>query len=201
LLLLAPAFIISAQNTDKKEPAPISKRDSLRLAKLKAKGTYPLIKASAYSGVLPVTGITEKPDNSVKYKLAFSLTLGTSDPDKVKELNRGLAEIGRIINLHIAAGVPVENLDVVIITHGQAMFSILNNEAFKKQFKADNPNLAIIKELESANAKFIACGQAMQFLEVKNDALLPEVKIAMAAKVAISTYQMKGYTIYDIDED
>ena len=201
LLCFLPAFMVHAQNADKKDAPPISKKDSLRLAKFKAKGTYPLIKASPYSGVLPVSGITEKPDAMQKYKLVFSLTTGTRDADKIKEVNRGLAEIGRIINLHIAAGVSVENLDIVIVTHGQAMFAILNEPAFKKEFKSENPNLTIIKELESAGARFVACGQAMQFLEIKNDELLPSVKVAIAAKVALSTYQQKGYTQFEIDEE
>ena len=201
LLCFLPAFMVHAQNADKKDAPPISKKDSLRLAKFKAKGAYPLIKASPYSGVLPVSGITEKPDAMQKYKLVFSLTTGTRDADKIKEVNRGLAEIGRIINLHIAAGVSVENLDIVIVTHGQAMFAILNEPAFKKEFKSENPNLTIIKELESAGARFIACGQAMQFLEIKNDELLPSVKVAIAAKVALSTYQQKGYTQFEIDEE
>jgi len=200
LFCLATAFIATAQSADKKD-AVISKKDSLRLAKFKAKGTYPLIKGSPFSGVLPVSGITEKPDNNLKYKLVISLTAGTKDPDKIKELNKGLAEIGRIINLHVAAGVPIENLVVVIVTHGPAILALLNDESFKKEFKAANPNLAIIKELESAGAKFIACGQAMQFLEVKNEDLLPTVKIALAAKVALSTYQLKGYAFYEIDEE
>ena len=179
----------------------MSKKDSMRLAKLNAHGIYPAVKASKFSGVLPVTGITDKPDINLKYKLVISLTYGTSDPDKVKELSRGLAEAGRIVNLHIAAGVPKENLEVVIVTHGKALYSLLNNEAFKKQFKADNPNAVIIKELEDAGAKFVACGQAMQYLEIKNEELMPEVKIALAAKVALSTYQLKGYTLFDIDDE
>ncbi len=202
LLLFSMAISIatSAQSADKKD-APLSKKDSMRLAKLTAHGVYPAVKASKFSGVLPVNGITEKADSTMKYKLVISLTTGTSDADKIKELNRGLAEAGRIVNLHLAAGVQRANLEVVIVTHGKAIYALLNNDAFKKQFKTDNPNNTIIKELEDAGARFVACGQAMQFLEVKNEALLPEVKIALAAKVALSTYQLKGYALFDIDEE
>ena len=189
---MAASILATAQTADKK--------DNMRLAKLNAAGTYPLIKASKFSGVLPVSGITEKPDSNLKYKLLISLTAGTGDPEKIKELNRGLAEVGRIINLHLAAGVPKRNMEVVIVVHGKALYALLNNEAFKKAYKVDNPNADIIQELEGAGAKFIACGQAMQFLEVKNEQLLPSVKIALAAKVAISTYQLKGYALFEIDE-
>jgi hypothetical protein len=38
-------------------------------------------------------------------------------------------------------------------------------------------------------------------LEIKNEELLPEVKIALSAKTAISTYRLKGYVLYEIDEE
>ena len=199
LLLWICSLAAAAQTADKKETT-MSKKDSLRLAKFKAKGIYPAIKASKFSGVLPVEGITDKADSNLKYKLVISLTTN-AEGDKINDINRGLAEVGRIINLHLAAGVPRENLDVVIVTHSKALFALLNNEAFKKQFKVDNPNIAIISELESTGAKFIACGQAMNFLEIKNTDLLPTVKVALAAKVALSTYQLKGYTLFEVDEE
>lgn len=194
------AGIAAAQTTTDKSSAT-NKRDAILLSKFKAKGTYPLVKASPFCGAIPITGATEKPDTNMKYKLLFSFTTGTNDPQKVKELNRGLAEIGRIINLHLAAGVPRQNIEVVIVAHRKALYALYNNEAFKKEFKADNPNAAILKELESAGARFVACGQAMQFLEIPAENLLPEVKIAVAAKVALSTYQQKGFVLYDIDEE
>ncbi len=193
-------FSLSAQNTDKKENA-VSKKDSMRMAKLKAKGMYPVVKASPFSGVLPVAGINEKPDTASRCKIVISFALGSSEAEQAKDLNKGLAEIGRILNLHVVAGIPKENIDLVIVTHGKALYAILNNEAFKKQFKVDNPNLAIINELEHGGAKFVACGQAMSFLEIKNEELLPEVKIALAAKVALSTYLQKGYALFEIDQE
>ena len=199
LFSLFSILAVTAQTPDKKETT-MSKKDSLRLAKYKAKGIYPAIKASKFCGVLPVEGITDKADASLKYKLVISLTT-VAEGDKINDINRGLAEVGRIINLHLAAGVPKENLDVVIVTHSKALLALLNNQAFKKQFKVDNPNIAIINELESTGAKFVACGQAMGFLEIKNSDLLPTVKVALAAKVALSTYQLKGYTLFEVDEE
>ena len=195
LFCLVATFVASAQTSDKKDAA--AKRE----AKLKAKGMYPVVKSGVNCGVLPVPGITEKPDSTIRYKLLISLGIGSSEPDKVKELNKGLAEAGRILNLHVAAGIPKSQIDLVIIIHGKALYALFNNEAFKQEFKIDNPNTAVIHELEDANAKFIACGQAMQFLEIKNEQMLPEVKIAIAAKVALSTYELKGYALYELDEE
>ena len=181
--------------------AQASKRDSILLSKFNAKGTYPLIKSSKFCGVMPVDNVTDKPDPSVKYKLLFDFSKGTNDSVKAKDINRGLVEIGRIINLQIVAGVPRENLELVIVTHGRALFSLLSAEAFKKQFKAENPNITIIQELESAGAKFVACGQAMQFQDIDRSSLPPNIRVAIAAKVALSTYQQKGYTTYEIADE
>lgn len=200
LLLVLPAVSVQAQNKDNKSPA-LNKKDSILLAKLKAKGIYPLIKASPFCGVMPGEDLTEKPDNTTKYKLLFNFTAGTRDAEKAKNLNRGLAEIGRIINLHIAAGIPRENLGIVIVTHGPALYTLVKNAAYKKEFKTDNPNLTIVKELEDAGSNFVACNQAMQFLDIDKKDMDPAAKIALSAKVALSTYQLKGYVVYDIEDD
>jgi len=199
LLCAASINACIAQTTDKKDDAV--KKENNRLAKYNARGIYPAIKSSKMSGVLPVDGITEKPDTNLTYKLLISLTLGAGGGEKIKEVNKGLVEIGRLINLHIAAGVPKAKLQVVVVTHSKALYALMNNEAFKKEFKDDNPNLTLLNEIESAGTKFIACGQALQFLEIKNEELLPEVKIALSAKTAISTYRLKGYVLYEIDEE
>jgi len=199
LICLVALGTLNAQTNNKKEPA-MSKKDNYRLTKLKKDGTYPLIKASPFSGVLPVNGISEKADKNLKYKLVVSLTTN-ADGEKSKEINRGLAEVGRIMNLHMAAGVPRENLEVVIVVHSRAAYALVNNDAYKKEYKVDNPNCAIIKEMEDAGAKFIVCGQTLGYLDIKNEDILPTVKIALAAKVALSTYQLKGYTLFEVDEE
>ena len=102
-----------------------------------------------------------------------------------------------MINLHIASGIPKENLEVVVVVHGFALFSIANNDAYRSNFKTDNPNLILIKELEDAGVKFIACGQAMAFLEFKKQDLLPIVKVSLTAQTALSNYQLKGFIKFD----
>ena len=65
----------------------------------------------------------------------------------------------------------------------------------------DNPNLQLIKDLEKVGARIIACGQAMAFLNVKKDDLLPEVKVSLTAQTVLSSYQLKGYVHYQIADD
>ncbi len=53
---------------------------------------------------------------------------------------------------------------------------------------------------QAAGAKFTACGQAMKFLEIEKEILLPGIKLAYSAKTVISTYSRKGFIITDVTD-
>ena len=197
LFLLITSTLL-AQNP--KDSAAAARRDSLLLAKMLQKAEYPLIKGAQLGGVLPVSNPEEKPDPALQYKLLLNFVQGATSPAKSKEINGALAEVARIINLHIAAGVPKEKLSVVVIAHGQALFSLLNNEYYQKKFKTVNPNAGLVKELQAAGVKFTSCGQAMQFLEVEKESMLPGILVGYSAKTIISTYCSKGYLLTDVNE-
>ena len=163
--------------------------------KLKGIASYPAIKGGEQSGVLAVDNITEVPDPKMEYKLLFELT--RNNPDSLaKDVNYGLTEISRIINLHVAAGIPIKNISPVIVVHAAALKAITTNEYYKEQYKISNPNLTLINDLKSMGAKFIACGQAMHFFDVKRESLLPNVKVSLTAQTVLSSYQLKGYVLY-----
>jgi len=119
----------------------------------------------------------------------------------MKEINGGIGEVARKINLHVAGGVPKEKMDVVIIVHAGALFALLNNEKYKQKYQVDNPNIALIKELQDFGAKFIVCGQAMTFLRLEKEDLLPGIKEAISAQTVLSMYELKGYKFYDVSLD
>jgi DsrE/DsrF-like family len=176
-------------------------KDSLHWEKIKSTGTFPLIKNSEWSAVYPVNRVDEKPDPSMKYKLLFNMIIWSKDSFSLKHVNEGLAEIGRIINLHIAAGVPKENLELAIIIHGSAMNVYLKNEVYQKKFKTDNPNLDILSQFLNLHTKLMACGQAELFFNIPPEDMIPEVKTAFSANIVLSTYQLKGYVLYTIQDD
>lgn len=169
--------------------------EKIKMQKLMTIATYPLLKGGEKSGVVPVINPTEITDPTMDYKLLFDVA--STDPEtEAKEINTNLTEVARVINLHIASGIPVKKIFPVIIVHGSALNAITNNAYYQEHFKADNPNIKLINDLSSLGAKFIACGQAMAFLEIKKEALLPMIKVAVSAKTALSTYQLKGYVKY-----
>jgi intracellular sulfur oxidation DsrE/DsrF family protein len=169
--------------------------EKLKEARLKNIAIYPVLNAGDNSGVIPVKDPTEIPDPKLTYKLLIELV--QNNPDSlVKDPNQGLVEVARIINLHVASGIPLKNIIPVIVIHAGALNAIITNEAYKEKFKMDNPNLKLINELEKIGTKIIACGQAMEFFDVKREALLPSVKISLTAQTVISSYQLKGFVKY-----
>lgn len=200
LLVMLLLITAASWGQNQKDSAAAARRDSLLMAKMLQKAEYPLIKGARMGGVIPVSNPDEQPDPSLKYNLLMNFVQGATNATKSKEINGALAEVARIINLHIAAGVPKDNLNVVVIAHGPALFSLLNNEAYQKKFKRDNPNAALVKELQEAGVKFTSCGQAMQFLEVEKESMLPGIRVGYSAKTVISTYCSKGYLLTDVNE-
>lgn len=198
-ILLFTSVILHAQaNRDSLQKA---KRDSVIEAKMLASAYYPLIKSSKWSGVLPVKDVTEKPDPNQQYKLLMEVVFGMKDSATAKNINTGLSEVGRLINLHIASGIPKKNLDVVVVVHGPALKALYRNDVYKKKFGIDNPNLILVRELMDNGIRFIACGQAMNFLEITKDQLVDNIKISLTAQTVLSNYQLKGYVLYAIPQD
>ena len=161
------------------------------IAKFKSIVEFPVINAGEFSGVLPVKDPTEIPNPKLDYKLLFELVM--NKPDSISGMNADLVEISRIINLHVASGIPVKKIVPVIVVHGPALNDFTNNTFYNERFKTDNPNIKLINELAALGAKFIACGQAMQFFDVPKEALLPLFKVSRTAQTVLSSYQLQGY--------
>lgn len=169
--------------------------EKVKWAKIKAIAVYPLLNGGENSGIVPVSNPTEIPDPKLEYKLLFEIT--ANNPDSVaKEINGGLAEVARVINLHIASGVPLKKITPVIVVHAAALAAITTNKYYKEKFKMDNPNLKLIDDLKNIGSRFIACGQAMAFFGIRKEDLLPLVKISLTAQTVLSSYQLKGYVLY-----
>ncbi|HKC36214.1 MAG TPA: DsrE family protein [Chitinophagaceae bacterium] len=165
---------------------------------------FPAIKGYKWAGVAPVQNVDELADPNMKYKLLMELTGFAAKGQEAtakNEINGGLGEVGRKVNLHVAAGVPKKNIDLVIVVHAGALFAFLNNEKYKRKYGIDNPNIAFIKELQDFGAKIIVCGQAMTFLRLEMEDLVPGIRQALTAQTVLSTYQLKGYTYFDVSLD
>ena len=160
---------------------------------------WPVINAGEFSAVIDVKDPTEVPDPKMEYKLLFEVILNNPDSQK-NQINFGLVEVCREINLHVASGIPLKNIMPVVVVHGGALTSLTTNEAYLKRHHVNNPNLKTIEELTKLGVKFIACGQAMAFFKVNREDLLPVVKVSLTAKTVLTNYQLKGYVLSVVSE-
>lgn len=177
-----------------------AKKEQARFTKMASLAYFPVINAGTFSGVLPVAGIDEIPDPKREYKLLFEFTMNPKDSTHSKT-NPGLVEIARIINLHVASGISMAKIHPIIVVHGLSLMSIRRNEIFQKNFKKDNPNSKLIDDLMKNGVKVIACGQAMNFLNVKKEELYAGVKVSLTAQTVLSDYIGQGYVLYGINEE
>ena len=60
-------------------------------------------------------------DKSALFKVAFDV----SEQGKVGEVNRKIETLARFINMHVANGVPAENIHLALVVHGKAGFDLL----------------------------------------------------------------------------
>lgn len=191
----------NTQSNDNKEtPAQKAKADSIHMANLEASMIYPFINGGKNSGVVPVSNPSFKPDPNMKYKLLFEVTIFNKLRQQ-KDINHGLTEVCRIINLHIASGIPAQNLEMVVVVHAPGLFSFYKNEFYQKKYNYENPNIALIQDLTKKGVSFIGCGQAMAYLNMTADQTVPEMKISLTAQTVLSNYQLKGFVLYAIKED
>lgn len=165
---------------------------------------FPIIKDPG-SPVTVVPVIDEGTDPKIDYKIVYDFTaipqIDETEKMDSSKVNWGLEEVGRQFNLHAAAGIPKEKIKMTLVIHALGSRSFLSNEKYQKRYKPDNPNLSLIKQLTDAGVKIVQCGQSATWMGLKKEMFIPEVKIAISAKTAISQLQMKGYALLKMTND
>lgn len=139
----------------------------------------------------PVSADTPIPENA-QFKVAFDVS-NVSDSGT---LNRSFESAARFINMHVKAGVPIENISLAIVVHGGASVDLTNRKfyAAKKEGK-QNGNIAAIAELQKKGVTFHLCGQSAAAYNISNADLLPGVKMDLSAMTAHALLQQEGYTL------
>ena len=171
-------------------------------AEQKASLVFPAIKGFEEVGVLPVKDADFTIDPKRKYNVLLDVTVWSADSLAAMKIHPGLAEVGRQYNLHLYAGVPERNVNMVAVFHGPALRAILNNEAYKRATKREvNPNASLVDQLQKAGIKLIACGQALNRRGFEKKDLLPGVLLSVSAKTTSSYFQSLGYAVFLVNEE
>lgn len=131
-------------------------------------------------------------DVTQTYKVVFDIM---KTPDAPGQLNPSLNTLARFLNMHAQAGVPAENLKVACAIHNLASKDALNNEAYRKRYGMDNPNLPLLKALEKAGAEIYICGQSIHSRKIDPSELAAPVKLALSAMTILISKQNEGFRL------
>lgn len=131
------------------------------------------------------------PQNTV-----FSVAFDVSERAEAGEINRTLASAARFLNMHVEAGMPIENLRVTVVVHGQASLDLTQHEFYRhRQDGADNANASAIAILLRNNVEIHLCGQSAAYYEISPDDLLPGVQMSLSAMTSHALLQQQGFTL------
>ncbi len=155
------------------------------------KKIFPAIKN--YGGIYESTFEYERPNPDQEFKIVAELG---GDISKKEVLFESLEKIARMYNLHIYSGIYQKNLNVAVIISSGATLLILNNEEYKKRFGVDNPNLAILEEMQGAGISFFVCGQSVLKEKIGQESIFPNIRVTLSRYTFLTDYQNKGYNVF-----
>lgn len=153
---------------------------------------YPTIQK--YGKVVSLPDAAMQPSKDVDYKVVFNM-IGGGDADKV---NPSLDRVARAVNIFTSAGVPVSHLHFVVVIHGPATPSVLNNARYREKFNVDNPNIKLIGELEKVGVQVVVCGQALANQNFPHDWVDPQVELTLAAISDVIILEQQGYVLFPL---
>jgi intracellular sulfur oxidation DsrE/DsrF family protein len=149
-----------------------------------------------FGSLFDVPSAKVRADSTMEYKIVIEFR---QPIENNKEIHQLFEHIGRMYNLHIHDNVPQNKLHVAVVIFGPAAWTVLNNEAYKAKFKTDNPNLKVFEEFKKAGIKTIVCGQSITLHGIDPASVNSNVEIASSRFTAVSTMQMKGFALFQMD--
>lgn len=124
------------------------------------------------------------------YRVVFDVAAGSQGEG---EITTGFNSVARFMNMHAQAGVPADNLDLVLVVHGTAAKDLLRDDAYRERLGHDNPNTPLLTELLDAGVRVILCGQSAMGRGIPRDGLMSGVEMALSAMTAHQVLQARGY--------
>lgn len=117
------------------------------------------------------------------YKTVFDVA---ADPAPGK-VNRNLVSVARFLNMHARQGVPVDNMQLAVVVHGNATRNLVKS--------GDNPNLELIGQLQEAGVRFYVCGQSMTYAGITREQLADGIQVALSAMTMLTILQSDNYAL------
>ncbi len=128
--------------------------------------------------------------NEQVFKVAFDVA--DASPGNV---NRSFNSVARFINMHVRAGVPLEQIEVAVVVHGQASAELLNATAYAQRFNHSNASQPLLQQLLELGVRIQLCGQSAAMADIPAAELLPGISMELSAMTAHALLQQQGYTL------
>ena len=148
----------------------------------------PVIKE--FGNIAEVNNQLPIPEN-VRFKVAFDLGQAADEG----KINRQIDTLARFINMHVANGVKLENIELAMVVHGKAAVDMTGALYQKLNKGAVNANEALIAALTPHQVKFYVCGQTAAYYGIGVEDLLPGVEMALSALTAHALLAQQGYSL------
>jgi len=145
-----------------------------------------------YGALIPQEEVSNLPDPSLHYRVAFEVTRAAGDAAQV---NPALDRVARFVNLLGRAGVRPAPGDIEIVIHGPATASILKDGAHRVRFGRDNPNTALIAALRRAGVSIHICSYALANQKIARGDVAEGVIVDLAAMVTLANLQLQGWAV------
>lgn len=139
------------------------------------------------------TNVTFPAPKDVVFRIAYAVNTG---PEQPHEGVAGFKSAANFLYVGDANGVPRANMKLAIVVWGTATHSLLTNDAYKAAKGADNASVALLRALHDAGVEIIVCGEALINRTIDRKDVLPFVKIAPTASIALATLHAQGYAIF-----
>lgn len=133
-----------------------------------------------------ITGAQEIAENTI-----FNIAFDIKDAGDGEAPSRRINSAARFINMHAAAGIDPDNINLAMVIHGKAVMDVTG----AARYGGDNPSADLIAALQNAGVSFYVCGQSAAYYDVSTDDLLPGVIMSLSAMTAHAKLQQSGYTL------
>ena len=145
-----------------------------------------------YGPVYDYPSAVFKLDPGVRYRSVMDVS---ESPESTTDLNRHIESAARYLNMHVRAGVPLENLELALVLHGSAGKDALSDGAYASRHGSSNPNSQLLEALHEAGVRIYLCGQTAGFRGFGGYELNPVVSVATSAMSVLTRLQVEGWAL------
>jgi intracellular sulfur oxidation DsrE/DsrF family protein len=156
--------------------------------------TEVILPVKDFGKIYNVPFATDKPDPNMQYKIVYEAS--AEEVDSFSLVYPALEFAAKMYNLHVYGGAPRKNLDVVLVIGGPGIVAAMTNEAYRKKYGVDNPNLKILQQLKEAGVKINGCAQSMLKHSIDPSEISPDVTPVFSRFTTVSNLQLKGYAYF-----